>query len=713
MIVEDKRVTQRLVNMAEHGPLSGEVLGGKYLLGDLLGEGGFGAVYKGQHQLLDRSQAVKVLHEHYFRKPKFRERFLREARTVAALDHLHIVHVDDFGVEQQTARAYLVMPFVGGGTFRDVLQGRQELLGLEQVEYYLEQVCRALDYAHQRDIVHLDLKPLNLLVHEDGRLLLSDFGLAHWMKQQQLEGGTSLGHGTPHYMAPEHINGQPDKRSDVYALGVILYQMLVGRRPFEGATPEFVKIQHLTEQPAPLYTFRPELPLELEEVLQKALAKSVAQRYQSAGELLIAFKKALALVQERVRLAEEERVRKEVEEQERTRRDLLTKEHQAELERVRKEVEEQERARRDLLTKEHQAELKWIYEEVKKIEEQEHAHRDLLTKEHQAELERVREEAARKAEEEQIRKAQEEEMARGAEEERIRRAQLDLRAEIDRLEKAWEEAKQLQKAQEEIERLQKALKEAQKTEEIRARKVREQGTRKAREGRAEEQEAEDVTLASANSLPTKSRVLLALLALLTVALVFFVVLGLFTVWFPGFSGSIADWIVVGIAVAVAGIILISIMGALFNTERYNTNYYQDILISLEEAIRLNPNNAIAHINKGWVLDNLKRYQEALIAYQEAIRLNPNNAIAHANKGHALCGLKHYEEALTSLEEAIRLNPNNAIAHVNKGHALCELKRYEEALISLEEAIRLDPHDTVAHSNKSYILKQLGREKEVG
>jgi serine/threonine protein kinase len=295
--------------MAEQGPLSGQTLGGRYLLGDLLGEGGFGVVYAGRHLLLDRPQAIKVLLEQHFRKPKFRERFLREARTVAALDHPHIVHIDDFGMEEQTSRAYLVMPFVGGRTFHDFLKKRREPLTLEQIVSYLEQVCNALDYAHQRNVVHLDLKPHNLLVHEDGRLLLSDFGLAHLLKQEGLEGGTSLRYGTPHYMAPEHINGYPDRCSDVYALGVILYQMLVSRRPFEGPTPEAVMMQHLTKPPPPLQFSRPELPPELGEVLEKALAKEVAQRYQSAGELLIAFKTALARAQERIRQAEAERIR--------------------------------------------------------------------------------------------------------------------------------------------------------------------------------------------------------------------------------------------------------------------------------------------------------------------------------------------------------------------------------------------------------------------
>jgi len=283
--------------MHKKGPLSGQLLDGKYLLGELLGEGGFGVVYAGRHLPLNRPQAIKVLREHFFGRPEFHERFLREARVTAALDHPHIVHIDDFGIEEQASRAYLVMPFVGSGTFHDLLKNRQRPLEIEQVVFYMEQIASALDYAHRRGVVHLDLKPRNLLVREEGWLLLSDFGLAHLTKQGSIEGGPSLLFGSPHYMAPEHISGQPDKRSDVYALGVILYQMLVGQLPFKGPIP--------METPLPLQALRPELPLELEEVLKRALTKQTGQRYQSAGELLLAFKEALATAGERVRQEEQ------------------------------------------------------------------------------------------------------------------------------------------------------------------------------------------------------------------------------------------------------------------------------------------------------------------------------------------------------------------------------------------------------------------------
>jgi serine/threonine protein kinase len=277
--------------MLKQGPLSGQTLGGKYLLGEMLGKGGFGAVYQAENQLLHRQQAVKVLLEEHFSDEKFRDRFLREARTLAALDHANIVHVDDIGLEGSLI--YLVMPYISGGTLQDLLKARSGPLGLDEVTRYLEQICSALGYAHAQGIAHLDLKPLNLLVHRDGRLLLSDFGLAHLMEQGAIEGGTSLQFGSPLYMAPEHFDGRPEQRSDLYALGVILYQMLTGRHPFEASTPAAVMRKHVTEPPPSLHAARPDLPVALDAVIGKALAKQPEQRYGRPGELLYDFRAAL------------------------------------------------------------------------------------------------------------------------------------------------------------------------------------------------------------------------------------------------------------------------------------------------------------------------------------------------------------------------------------------------------------------------------------
>ena len=278
--------------MTMQGPLSGQTLGGKYLLGELLGKGGFGAVYRAENQMLGRPQAIKVLLEEHFNDSKFRERFLREARTLAALDHANIVHVDELGVQDNLV--YLVMPYLSGGTLQEVMNARSGSLGLEEIGRYLEQMCSALGYAHAQGVVHLDLKPSNLLIHQDGRLLLSDFGLAHLVQQGAVEGGTSLQFGSPLYMAPEHFDGKPEARSDLYAVGVILYQLLTGKHPFDAATPAAIMRKHLTESPPPLRQARPDLPAHVEAMMTVALAKQPEQRFQSAAALLVAFKQSVA-----------------------------------------------------------------------------------------------------------------------------------------------------------------------------------------------------------------------------------------------------------------------------------------------------------------------------------------------------------------------------------------------------------------------------------
>lgn len=287
-----KRLPGQEEQPPQQGLLSGQVLGGKYRLEDLLGRGGVGVVYKASNQLLKRPQAVKVLLEHYVADAKFQERFLREAQTLAALDHANILPVHDFGLEE--SRAYLVMPFISGGTLEQLLKRRGSPLDVEQVRRALQHIAAALDYAHAQGVVHLDLKPANMLLHPDGRLLLSDFGLAHLLEAGAVEGGTSLQFGTPSYMAPEHIEGQPEPASDIYALGIILYQLLTGQLPFQGSSPLAIIRKQATEPPPPLRRFRPELPVGLEGVLGKALAKQPAARYQTAGALLAAFQQVIS-----------------------------------------------------------------------------------------------------------------------------------------------------------------------------------------------------------------------------------------------------------------------------------------------------------------------------------------------------------------------------------------------------------------------------------
>lgn len=271
--------------MPRLGPLSNQKLGrNQYLLGELLGEGGFGDVYKAENLYKNRClQAIKVLRADHLNNAKHRERFIREVEMLAQLNNDHIVSINDLIIESN--RVYLVMPFIGGGTLKDVLAQREQLT-LAETEHYLQQICAALDYLHRLRVVHLDLKPANLL-YQDGTLLLADFGVAHLIEGGEVVGGTSRGLGTPPYMAPEHLNGHPQQRSDIYALGVILYQMLTGQIPFEDIGQTFMA------PPPALRTKRPNLPTTLDVIITKALAKEPEARYAMAGDLLAAFKSVL------------------------------------------------------------------------------------------------------------------------------------------------------------------------------------------------------------------------------------------------------------------------------------------------------------------------------------------------------------------------------------------------------------------------------------
>lgn len=272
--------------MAEQDPLPGQILSGKYQLGELLGQGGFGAVYKAQNLRLNRPQAIKMIVEQHLRNQQFRERFDREAQMLGSLNHTNIVHVDDYGIEGD--RVYLVMPYISGGTLANILR-QQGKLNIEQTGDYLRQISAALDYAHAQKVVHLDLKPLNLL-HQNGTLFLSDFGLAHLMNEGGVAGGSSLRLGTPHYIAPEQYKGTPLPVSDIYALGVILFQMLAGSVPFDGPNGHVIIYQHLQEPPPSLSAIRSDIPQAIDMVIQRAMAKEPGERYPSAGELFNDFK---------------------------------------------------------------------------------------------------------------------------------------------------------------------------------------------------------------------------------------------------------------------------------------------------------------------------------------------------------------------------------------------------------------------------------------
>lgn len=261
--------------------LTGRQLGAYRIVGPL-GEGGMAAVYKAvQTGKISRQVAIKVLPQHLAKSPEFVKRFDQEANVLAQLQHPRILPVFDFG--ETDGYTYLVMPFIESGTLADVLNGKP--LPLPQIRSLGAQLAEALDYANSRGLVHRDVKPSNVLVDERGNCLLSDFGISKLLAGSEKFTTTGGLVGTPAYMSPEQGRGEPlDGRSDVYALGVIVYEMATGRVPFRAETPLAVIVKHLND-PLPLpRTLNPELPEALERVICKALAKAPGDRFATAGE---------------------------------------------------------------------------------------------------------------------------------------------------------------------------------------------------------------------------------------------------------------------------------------------------------------------------------------------------------------------------------------------------------------------------------------------
>jgi serine/threonine protein kinase/DNA polymerase III delta prime subunit len=250
---------------------------GNYQVLRKLGEGGFAQVYLAEHQYLEIPAAIKVLHVRM--RPETHERFRREARTIAHLQHPHIVRVLEFGIQEQTP--YLVMEYAPGGTLR-TRHPRGTRLPLEQIVTYVKQLAPALDYAHEQRVIHRDIKPENILLSAQQEVVLSDFGIA--VVQPTTESlSTQDPAGTPLYMAPEQIRGKPCAASDQYALAVVVYEWLCGEPPFRGSRFQ-VYSQHLDHPPPGLGRRLPHLPSLVEDAVLGALAKDPQERFTSVQD---------------------------------------------------------------------------------------------------------------------------------------------------------------------------------------------------------------------------------------------------------------------------------------------------------------------------------------------------------------------------------------------------------------------------------------------
>ncbi|HXV43844.1 MAG TPA: protein kinase [Anaerolineae bacterium] len=269
--------------------LTGKQLG-SYQVVAPLGEGGMAAVYKAYQPGMERYVALKILPRHFANDPQFAARFDQEAKVLAKLQHPHILPVFDFG--QADGYTYIVMPFLQSGDLTDLLAGQSLPLG--QIRRLISQVGDALDYAHSRGLIHRDVKPSNVLLDERGNCLLTDFGIAKIVEGSSKLTVTGGIIGTPAYMSPEQGMGEKvDGRSDIYALGIMLYEMATGRVPYQAETPMAVMIKHLNDPLPPPRRLNPALPEAVEQVILKALAKQPQDRYATAGEMVRALQAAI------------------------------------------------------------------------------------------------------------------------------------------------------------------------------------------------------------------------------------------------------------------------------------------------------------------------------------------------------------------------------------------------------------------------------------
>ena len=266
------------------------VIAGRYVLRGLLGQGGMADVELAYDEVLDRQVAVKMLHERYAGDDSFVERFRREAQAAAALNHPNVVGVYDTGTDD--GRPYIVMEYIAGRSLRDIMRS-EGVLPRRAAEIAAE-AAQALHFAHERGIVHRDIKPANIMIGDDGRVKVTDFGIARAVNVKDVT-ETAAVFGTAAYVAPEQAQGgEIDGRTDLYALGVVLFEMLTGRQPFQGDSAMALAYKHVAEPPPRPRSINPDIPASLEAIVLKTMAKDKGQRYRTGKEMADDLSRAVA-----------------------------------------------------------------------------------------------------------------------------------------------------------------------------------------------------------------------------------------------------------------------------------------------------------------------------------------------------------------------------------------------------------------------------------
>lgn len=259
------------------------VLGEKYDIESLIAKGGMGDIYLGIHRALDRRVAIKIIHQELSKDELFRKRFCREAKLAASLDHPVIIDIYDFGSKGDFD--YIIMPYIEGSTLQEKL-GRKKRLGLPECLRLMVVLTDALSYAHQNNVVHRDIKPSNIMIDNQGHIILTDFGISKGLGNGDVTAPHTI-LGSPKYMSPEQIKGEDvDARSDLYSLGIVFYEMITSKHPFDNKDAISLFYCHLHEVPERPEVCVPDIPDMLCDMIMKLLEKSPERRYQSGRELL-------------------------------------------------------------------------------------------------------------------------------------------------------------------------------------------------------------------------------------------------------------------------------------------------------------------------------------------------------------------------------------------------------------------------------------------
>ena len=273
----------------------GQMLDNRYEILEIIGSGGMAVVYKALCHRLNRYVAVKVLKDEFADNTEFREHFKAESQAVAMLSHPNIVSVYDYSRDPNCQ--YIIMELLDGITLKQYMQ-KKGALSWKEALHFTAQIARALSHAHSKGIVHRDIKPQNIMVVKDGTVKVADFGIAYLQNESVTDPAETMG--SIHYISPEQARGEPvDARSDIYSLGIVMYEMLTGKLPYEGDTIEGIAVQHMGGLLIPPSELNPEIPPSLQDICLKAMVPELHARYQSAEQLLLdveAFRKSQALL---------------------------------------------------------------------------------------------------------------------------------------------------------------------------------------------------------------------------------------------------------------------------------------------------------------------------------------------------------------------------------------------------------------------------------